>query len=69
MSDAAKYDELRLVLDELNHLGTPNAITQRLARLEFRSAPGEAYPCTLAHYLEERRRPIRKSGRARATGV
>lgn len=30
------------------------AITQRLARLDFRSAPGEAYQCTLVHYFQER---------------
>jgi len=54
MSDSAEYDELRMVLDELNGLGTPDAIAQRLARLEFRSVPGEAYQCTLAHYLQER---------------
>lgn len=54
MPDTAKYDELRDVLDELNRLGTPDAIAQRLARLEFRSVPGEAYQCTLAHYLQDR---------------
>jgi hypothetical protein len=54
VSDKVKYDELRMVLDELNHLGTPDAIAQRLARLEFRSVPGEAYQCSLAHYLQER---------------
>jgi hypothetical protein len=35
MPDSAEYDELRMVLDELNHLGTPDAVAQRLARLEF----------------------------------
>lgn len=53
-SDTAEYEELRKVLDELNWLATPDAIAQHLARVEFRSVPGEAYQCTMVHYLQER---------------